>query len=613
MLRCIRYALKGQPQRELELSGADLVAGPNGAGKTAALTAITAGLYGLAESPSDTQRPYLGPIREGFVELVFDGGQINRNLAETRTKAATRATVEAERTAGAHLVRWDLADFASSSEQSRENLLRRICGGRKAASLELPATAQARALVSACPQQGDAGTWLAAALEWCRARFAELNSAQKAATQGASDAETALRGISTVGTLAEAQRRLSEAQTQMVALRADAASATREAMAAEQQLRARDAWARRVGSAQEELDRMGPPPDVAALKVRQEEALAVWEQLRDAARSLGLAAKAARQPYDEARAAYARALGGVDTVRGMSTSGACCRHCGMLDPLGSALAIANAEEAAEDLRSDMLLAERRWKAAEEAAGDCSEKFLAAKDAAAEAEQAWSSAIRLQQRRAELETAAAEPEPDLPNAPRSFGGKELLEALEQELPQLKAAVESHVRAAERLRLHQEAIARREAAVEAFTEIKALGERLKELQTEVVGSLYGPLQTAANELLEVTECGLAVEVHSAADFGAVVRGAYVSFWSLSDSERAIVGAALALAIVRLSGSPWKGLVIDGLEKVDSSRLPGLLAGMVEARRQGWIDNFVGALVATEPPAVPDGVTVHWLGGM
>ena len=74
-----------------------------------------------------------------------------------------------------------------------------------------------------------------------------------------------------------------------------------------------------------------------------------------------------------------------------------------------------------------------------------------------------------------------------------------------------------------------------------------------------------------------------------------------------------AAIASALIRLSGEPWKGLLLDGLERVDSARLPLLLralAGMVAA---GKLDNVLLAHRAVTPDEIPavDGVTIHWLG--
>ena len=104
ILKRITYDLKGQ-KRSLELSGVDLFVGPNGSGKTTALLAITAGLRGLAESPSDPVKPYIGPDREGSAELTFDAGVVFRDLSKTRGKDATRADLDAERIAGSAAAR----------------------------------------------------------------------------------------------------------------------------------------------------------------------------------------------------------------------------------------------------------------------------------------------------------------------------------------------------------------------------------------------------------------------------------------------------------------------------------------------------------------------------
>ena len=125
------------------------------------------------------------------------------------------------------------------------------------------------------------------------------------------------------------------------------------------------------------------------------------------------------------------------------------------------------------------------------------------------------------------------------------------------------------------------------------------------------------TIIQELLDIADLGIQVVFNSISDFGAFFDddcdGHYVPFWGLSDSERAITGAAIASALIRLSGAPWKGLLIDGLECVDSARLPPLLRALARMVETGALDNVLLTHRAVTPAEIPvvEGVTIHWVG--
>jgi hypothetical protein len=141
------------------------------------------------------------------------------------------------------------------------------------------------------------------------------------------------------------------------------------------------------------------------------------------------------------------------------------------------------------------------------------------------------------------------------------------------------------------------------------VRAVGESLRDLQATIARSAYVPICAAANTLTARASLPLAVEIRSEADFGAVKPdGVYVPFWALSDSERAVVGVALAVAFARLSGAKWRVAIVDRLEALDADRLPRVLAALAALVTDGWIDNFLGAYVGRLPAI--DGVTEHRL---
>lgn len=630
-LKVIDYDLKGQ-NRRLELSGVDLITGPNGSGKSTLLLAISAGLWGLAQSPTDPVRPYIGPERVGSVELTFDTGIIRRDLSQGgQAKDAQRATLEAERIAGTHIVRWDLADFATVSDTNREKLLRSICGNIQATSLQLPESPLMPLLLKVERLEQDAGVWLERSLKWTADRYTEYNAALRTATEGAKAAGEAAEKEAPPGTLSGAKEELERLRGQVAELRAQQQTAARDAAAAQRAEAERQRAATRHGEAEKERDALAlqlqqPTPDVAGLKAAMEAAEAALQQSVLANRTAQSRAAQGDTPSKvlaKLEGAKARLEGQVAALEGQTD--ARCTHCGAHDPLaiGAKIAVLRLQIQGldldlEDARLEVELSDRRAAKLGEAYEAASKAELAARDAYRVATGAAAQRIQIQARHdaltAELARLAAAIQGEVAQV-QGFDSEALLEGLEEQLKAATAAHDAHVRCAERGKVYQEALVKRDAAEKNFAAVKALKAALQELQADVAAKAWGPLQGAANELLQAMGSPLRASFRSAADFGATDArrdGAYVSFWALSDAERATVGAALALAMVRLSGAHWKGLVVDGLEKMDSDAQNGFLSGVVEASRKGWIDNFIGALVADVELEEMDGIQQVWMGG-
>ena len=659
--------LKGQRLDET-LSGCDLYTGPNGAGKSTRLLAVMAGLRGLAESPSDAVRPYIGPERpSAVVALGFDTGTLTRDLTAVRGDKVTRANVAAETLAGAHVAAFDLADFAGASETARESLIRRVAAS-SAADAQAVAGRVQRALpggksaptmtrlLNARLAKGGApgGAWLEGALEWARTAFTEANGAERRAKADA-EAKAGRPTDAPPGTLAAARETLTRLEEErravgeQLATAAQAGSAARDHAAEGARLaRTYGEVERRVGDL--EQCPIAQPPDLAGLRIdvaaMEEEDRAAAEREREARAAsdaaIAASAEAARR-VAVARELSAQVGGVAASLRALATEAdGACQHCGCADPLAigprveaaeaacwaAAGSIATATEEHETLDVDRVVA-----------GGLLRRTMAARLAAAERLRTARAALAVAERQAErIADETTRHAADLVRAREALalaeqqlagwreretpagapGDLDALtaqrDALDGELRAAKAAVELHVRAQERARAHQEAITTREAATAALAEVKALGDALKTVQGELAVETFGPIAGAANELLDAAGLGIRAVFHSIGDFGASIDGGYVQFWALSDSERAITGAAIASALIRLSGAPWKGLLLDGLERVDSARLPLLLralAGMVTA---GKLDNVLLAHRAVTPDEIPavDGVTIHWLGG-
>jgi hypothetical protein len=107
----------------LDLSGVDVVVGANGDGKSTVLDALGAAFHGLAESPSDPLRTFVGPLPRATVTVELAGRSFRRDLSKGhRTSAAKQATHEIGAVAGRRFLRWDLGNFAQGSDRDRQQL-----------------------------------------------------------------------------------------------------------------------------------------------------------------------------------------------------------------------------------------------------------------------------------------------------------------------------------------------------------------------------------------------------------------------------------------------------------------------------------------------------------
>jgi hypothetical protein len=644
--------LKGQTFDQ-PLAGVDVFAGPNGAGKTTRLLAISAGLRNLADTPSDATRDYLGPTRpHAVVSLDWsDGRRLTRDLsASIRSRTSRRDDGISQALAGPQYVRWDLGDFANASESDRAKLVERVCiaagvlttwtrervAAEVLAPLEKahPALATMKAALSPALWDGrpeDVPGWLPRALALARDEYTEANAAQAAATKQAQGYADEPGPPPPAGTLPGARAELERVEGQLRAARV-AVQAIGQASGAQAK---HEAEGVRIAGALE-ASRL-------ALEARQDEVRAAGSVLganvADYEATLNGAVDAATEAHHLWRAAAARVETLTATLADMNARAntpSRCRHCNGEDPLGAS--DRPDEYDIEAMTAALSLARRwarRYKGAQSECVAAEQKAAAALQAARAANLAHHEhgaraqhALDVQAAvHAGVNAALAAWRDRAPVAPSTdqalaFTDPESLQAevdaLDGQARNLRADVELHIRAQERERGMQEAIARREAAVARFTGVKALGEALKGLQARVAVDVFGPLCAQANVFLAAVAPELAVVFRSAGDFGATWARpngttAYVPFWSLSDSDRALVSLALAAAVATLTKAPWRAVVADRFEIVDEARRPRVLAGLARLVATGALDNVALALVAAaRPVSMPEGVTVHWLGG-
>lgn len=658
-LQVLGAGLKGWVGSET-LSGCDVFAGPNGVGKTTRLLAVVATIHGLREKPGGAGLgEYLGPERPKAVStLTWDDGQsLGRNLDQVRGRKRDESDARAAVLVGRAAARYDLADFAADTDSARSAVLRGLlqaggaewsaetCRARLATHPE-DLVDGALALWDTTP---DVGPWLEAALEWARYQFTAANAAKVEAENAALHLEQHPPVEAAPGRLRQVQGRQAEVDAELqrlagaIATAEQGAAAIRHhqaeqerlvkavsaAEAAERQAREEESQARAAIEALAPLDEMRAAIDgyrstaalfeVAARQVQEKTALA-REELA-----------AAREMEAGARAAF-EALEGLQGQAG----DAVCRLCGGVDPLGlgdrvesASAALAEAQAAIPPVALRLRLAERRASTATAALADARQALQAAERELSTlstrhdtARATLARAATVHDRVAKTLDAAevdltAHRDQDAP--PGSLGGLETLQAqraaLEQERMALRTQAADLARAEGGELTLQQAIEARERASIRWREIKDFGSALRALQVQVAAGAYAPITAHADRLLSEAGVPLRVYFASEADYGGIkldCGGLRVHFASLSDGERALVGASLAYAFAMAAGSPCPMVILDRLEAIDRDRYEGFLAACAAAVKDGRLANFVGAIRATTRAQVSDvdGVAVHWL---
>ena len=655
--------LKGQTF-EVELEGVDVFAGPNGAGKTTRLLAVTAGLRGLAESSTDSRREYVGDRPNATVELCFDGKPVyRRDLSKTRGKDVAAFDARADELAGPHLVRFDLADFATDTHTNRAKVLDQVCSVAGASgvwtwgrvrsevwtALELPNPLpehhEAGKILGSYAESAEPGELVAAAIGRAREAYTDANAAQKNTKAKAAGMLEERSGVETLGTLEDARRARDEAQERRNKANEALVTAKSASEAVESHMKRGESLSKELSRAETALEgldadqveadrKRGEVGDLEAIKATEAEARKAFKSAEIRFESVDEDFVDATEEASKAKQEAATARGAISVLEGMKTDAdAVCQHCGKDDPLDVVHRIELAKidlDAAveiEELADDELKILRRRR--DRAKGELEAKRAELVTAASASTKSGNLAARVEAEQQRIykareayskEVAEAEvdlqawKEEEIPAAPglNPSGLAAALQAAEEDLARGNDLVEKIVRSEEREAALQQAIADRDAAVERFDFLKKLGGELKRIREAIATAAFEPIENAANGLLDSAEIGLRIKFREASDFGAYRDDAWISFWSLSDSERALVGAAIAYSFATLTGSPWRAVVLDRLEAIDRPRLRRVLTAFAAKVRDGELDNMIGALVADEDAVDPEleGVTVHRL---
>lgn len=648
---------------ELDLeAGVTLIAGPNGSGKSARLLNITAGLWGLASTATDDAREYLGDdAPQATTALVFDTGAVlaRDHSQGPRTQAHKALTTKAEALVGKQPMRWDLADFVRATDSARAAVLTAAVQAaqvqgewdpealvatwrREEAFAGLEDTLLDKAVAKAGDM--DSADWLERTAKWAAGHAKAANSAKRSA-KATLDRLSASEADVPRGTLPKARKRLEAARAAMAELQGAIASEegwkTQHAAWTAEKKRCTEAAQRIEDEIQrletqesKALDRLGELGDpLDADEWEQKEAEARAAALKLDAQVEELCARLDRLPQADAEPPEVEGWtwqaegewhqGSVTVTLDEDPASVVVdpgEHHLVVYPIPVAIVrhlldVHNAEQIEaerEQLKADLEKAQAqltRKQASHARRARRLRRAHAQVEARADRDQARGELAEKKQEREQAAAALSEwskVEPQRPVVDRTR-----ITAAQAELTQAEANVEAHVRAEEHESNLRQARADLTAQTVRWKQAKALKQLCEQERHRMAGAAFAPICEAANDFLQRVEPTWSVYVHSASDLGICKDGETVNMWALSKSERALLGAALAIALAQLMRRPWKVLLLDDVENMDEGRLPKVLAALVALCESGALDQAILAQATRVLPEPVDGVSVHWLG--
>ena len=365
----------------VKLHGCDVFAGPNGTGKSTRLEAIVGGLRGLSRKAGPGPGVYVGPTsarpRSAKVRLDWNDGQsLARDLSVVQGKKATEANIQADMLVGPHVTRWDLGDFASSTDKARAELLKGLVGAGseewdgarvwRFLDERMDVKAKSRGadypLVRlqtdhGMPDDGELGPWLDSATDWAGTQFTAANSDKRQAGQAVKELQQQAREQAEAqegGNLAQVRQRAGEVAEDLRQLAGQIATASQAGQAVKAYQEQSQRLARAMGKAGENLERAEGRARKAGERLQQaQERLEGLQSLDEAKSKLGAAEKATASAKEQAAASKAKldtALQGYQTQRDTvgraeeavatlqalldDVGGGVCRACGDEDPVG---------------------------------------------------------------------------------------------------------------------------------------------------------------------------------------------------------------------------------------------------------------------------------------
>lgn len=528
-----------------------------------------------------------------------------------------------------------------------------------------------RQCVHALPTADDGATWLRYAMEWCEARRREAHAtAQGLAGIVGDPPPDAPQGAETDRQRAETLR------DEMAAIRLSEQVRDREILAREQHIQRGDrlaadvertiVYGRRLREPEPEPVIDDETPLIEAVRRAEEEASGPdgseeIGSLSEAARAADEALVEAQRAEGAALVEERRASQALHEARGAMSALASdaqhgrCLACGAEDPLGivarrddGARRVGALTAAWDQARATLTSAQTRTLRAAAVAEEAQHRVEEAQHRVAEtrrtravtlaharqrADAARRTATRLReeweqrerrrreaiQQARETWAAAARAREEWERMPMPVVPADHAQEREQRRAEIQAElsairVRDEARAAHRALV--EARARRaQAAIEAqesYAAIQAYVLGIRSLRDRLAAAAYAPIERAARELVEGVD-GLPMPYFlSASDYGADRGDGRVGYHDLSESEQRISAACLVYALARVSATPCRLVLLDGLEVVQPSRRAPLLAALARARARGLVDSVITTMACDGDEAIPEveGVTIHRL---
>lgn len=645
-------AFKGQ-NRETEIAPRTVITGPNGSGKTAHLEAVATSILGCVPKIGKRSMPTLmsGAVMSAGIDLIdeADGG---RELSITRTfKPAESVDMEPpvrgslrDRNAaiaarlGECAAMIDLEEFIGLTPAKRATFLAGLLSGHEAdvSVDDLLELLSAAGTVPEDVAKSIRGAWfdgdpIDVRLEAAAAVLADAESRARTAADAATGAVRTLDDAAEEMTGGESARvpeleserdriaadletiasELASSGERKTALERADALVTRESERLAKARDQRDAHSKTVQALREEVDSLPKAP----------------EEMAEAAAELDDAYRAAVEREAETRAALGRLK--ADRTDNDSTT----------DGFGDARAcpVAGIECPASDAVQAALIDQRTAldgliKVAESDHDEAETDLVTARDALREYGERKTQAETAKRRREVLEHGEAELKaatdavadyedalfsaqkardeiPGLIDTTDLEAQRESLRTRQGEIADaLKAAAGAKSLRDSKIRSEAEAAEAKERA----TAMRSLQSAFKRCAADIMARAFAPITATVAELLNAVRPGMALEL-AAEDKGIHVYvrrhegGPRVRWSVLSGGEKAIAGAALALALVKVQNPPAKFLLLEAAE-VDHENLSALLDAL-----DVMGGDFATIIVASwHAENVPDGWTVVDLAG-
>lgn len=600
----IAGTVKGRTFSE-DLGAVTCFHGANGAGKSTRLLAVELGLRG----PRSKDRRF-GP---GTVQVVLDcaAGQIRRDIQPKHAltlngKAGKLAELQAEITAKVPLAPevFDVAAFVGMSEEKKRQALLDLAA-------PIAASAYAHLYPQVPPVAGErAGDWLGRAIEAAKQERLALQATVRDSNRSATSIGNAVRGR--FESLDAAKLELGSAQAKLETMRQRQALAQSATATSEQLAQAQATLADLQIAVISQLPVDEAPLQAAVTAATDKERS--WRTAEGAYVSHVAAAQALEKRLAAAAKGNMGALGWLLALHAEVVAGDLEAIGTAASGLGNHLeakgfeAIGNLRQEYAVVTEKMLFAKTDFEVAAQAKAEAplqaANKALAdaqahnrqVNHARAQANNQAAQRVRLVQQIQDLQAKLDRTLEQLGPADTAPTASDLA-ALQASVQELQNDVTDM---AQRQGVRQAELKMQQAALEATKRIdavKAIEEQLQDARSEVLRKAMAPVSDAMGPFCELM--GGAFEVGEESVLGVRRGNVWLPVECLSDSEQALFGAGLALALASAGGG--RLVLLDRLDVCDAARTQAVLEVAVRLVQAGQLDQVL-CTAHTLPVDVP-----------